>query len=207
MDALALPLQVLAGIALAACAGLRAFVPLFVVGLAARFEVAQFVLGDHFVPNEAYAWIGSTPALIIFGTAVVVELLADKIPVVDHVLDVLQTFVRPIAGLLVMAVSLEGLSPMGATILGLLIGTPIAAGVHAAKSKIRLVSTVSTAGLASPFLSMFEDLLALVGSVLAVVATLVAVLLIVFGIAVTWRAFSGYRRKVVQLEHEYTERP
>jgi hypothetical protein len=207
MESLALPLQILAGIALAACAGLRAFVPLFVAGLAARFEVAQFVLGDHFLPNSGFAWIGSTPALIVFGTAVVVELLADKIPVVDHLLDLIQTFVRPLAGLLVMAVSLESLSPMSAAIVGLLVGSPIAAGVHAAKAKIRLASTISTAGLASPFLSVFEDLLALVGSVLAVVATLVAVLLIVFGVALTWRLFKGFRRRVVAIEQEYTQRP
>jgi hypothetical protein len=207
MESLALPLQILAGIALAACAGLRAFVPLFVAGLAARFEVAQFVLGDHFLPNSGFAWIGSTPALIVFGTAVVVELLADKIPVVDHLLDLMQTFVRPLAGLLVMAVSLESLSPMTAAIVGLLVGSPVAAGVHAAKAKIRLASTISTAGLASPFLSVFEDLLALVGSVLAVVATLVAVLLIVFGVVLTWRLFKGFRRRVVAIEQEYTQRP
>ncbi len=118
----------------------------------------------------------------------------------------MQTFVRPLAGLLVMAVSLESLSPMSATIVGLLVGSPVAAGVHAAKAKIRLASTISTAGLASPFLSILEDLLALVGSVLAVVATLVAVLLIVVGVLLTWRLFQGFRRRVVAIEQEYTQR-
>ena len=72
-------LQVAMGVSLAACAGLRAFLPLLVVGAFGR-------LG--FVPlTGAFEWLSSWPALAVFGVAVVVELAADKFPVVDHLLD------------------------------------------------------------------------------------------------------------------------
>ena len=61
------------GIALAACCGLRAFLPLFVAAMAARAGTPG-LLGEHFT------WLESTPALVGLGVAVIVEMAADKIP-------------------------------------------------------------------------------------------------------------------------------
>ena len=60
------------------------------------------------------------------GTAVVAEILADKIPVVDHFLDGVGLFVKPVAGTLVLASTLSGTSPLAATVLGLILGAPAA---------------------------------------------------------------------------------
>ena len=78
------------GIALSACAGLRAFLPLFIVGLSGR-------LG--WVPlSGTFEWLADWPALVVFGIAVVAELVGDKFPAVDHFLDAVQTIVKPIVG-------------------------------------------------------------------------------------------------------------
>src|SRR5512134_2229735 len=83
---------VLAGIGLAACAGLRAFLPLFAAGMAARFL--------HWELAPSVDWLSNDAILIATGVATVLEILADKIPFVDNVLDAIQTVAAPVAGVL-----------------------------------------------------------------------------------------------------------
>ena len=173
-----LVLQIAAGIGLASCAGLRAFLPLLVVGAAARAGWVQLA--------EAFGWLDSTPALVILGTAVVAEILADKIPVVDHVLDGVGFFVKPVAGTLVMASTLSETSPLAAAVLGLVLGAPAAAGVHLVKAKTRLLSTATTMGLANPAQSVVEDTASIAGCVLCVVVPFAALGLILLIAAVIW---------------------
>jgi hypothetical protein len=173
-----LALQIAAGIGLASCAGLRAFLPLFVVGAAARAEWLRL--------GEAFGWLGSTAALVVLGTAVVAEILADKFPMVDHFLDGVGLFVKPVAGTLVMASTLSATSPLAATVLGLMLGAPAAAGVHLVKAKIRLLSTATTLGLANPAQSFVEDAASFAGCVLCVVVPVVALGLILLVIAALW---------------------
>ncbi len=199
---LALLIQVLAGVSLAACCGLRAFLPLFVIGLAVRLGLVELVLEQPIQLNPSFGWLASTPALMIFGLAVVLEMAADKVPLVDHVLDVVETVLRPLSGMLVVTASLAGLDPLPAAVIGLIVGGSVAGSVHLAKSKIRLLSTLGTGGLASPILSLLEDFLALAGSVLAVFASVIAALLIVLGIAFTARTVQRYLRRVRSLEEE-----
>ena len=82
-----------AGVVLAASAGLRAFMPLFGVGLASRFFDWSIA--------PSMEWMASDVGLVGLGVATVVELVADKVPLVDHTLDVLHTVVGPLAGALV----------------------------------------------------------------------------------------------------------
>ena len=199
---LGLVVQVLAGVSLAASCGLRAFLPPFVVGLAVRLGATEVLLGRPLELNPAFAWLSSTPALVVFGVAVVVELVADKVPVVDHALDVVQTLVRPLAGMLVVAASLRDLPPLPAAVIGLILGGSIAGGVHLVKAKIRLLSTLGTGGAASPVLSGIEDLLSLVGSVLAVLAAVLAALVIGTGLWLTWRAVAAFRRRVTRIAED-----
>ena len=195
-----LVVQVLAGISLAACAGLRAFLPLFVVGAATRLGLPQIVMGEAFQLNESFAWLGSTPALIVLGVAVIAEVLADKIPAVDNALDVVQTIVRPLAGALVMAASLDSLDPVWASVVGLVAGGSVAGGVHVTKAKVRLMSTFGTGGLASPFLSTAEDVAAGAGSLLAVVFTFAAAALIALGLIATAIAIRRFKKRAARFE-------
>ncbi len=187
--------QVLAGMSLAACCGLRAFLPPFAVGLAARLGVTGLAFGDGFALNPAFDWLASTPALVVFGVAVLFEVAADKVPVIDHMLDLVQTWVRPVAGALVVASTLAELDPLWAAVTGLVLGGGIAGGVHVAKAQIRLLSTLGTGGIASPVLSVIEDVLAIVGSWLAIVAAVVAAVLIALGLLVTWSLVRRFRRR------------
>lgn len=162
--------QLAMGFALAAAAGLRAFLPLLVAGVLAR--QGYLTLGPSF------EWMASTPALIVFGSAVVFEVLGDKIPIVDHALDAGGMFVKPVAGTLLAAALFTDLDPMVATTLGLVGGGAIAGVVHTMKGATRIVSTGATGGLANPLLSFMEDAMATFGIAIAILVPILAALLV-----------------------------
>ena len=182
--------QVLMGVGLAACAGLRAFLPLLVVGIAGRLD---------WIPlTSRFEWLGDWPALVIFGVAVVVEVLADKIPLVDNLLDVLQGFVKPIAGTILMASVVTELEPAHRVALALILGAGTAGAVQLTKAKLRLLSSATTAGTGNPVLSVGEDASSLFGSLLALVAPLALVLILVASAIVLLlliRRFGRFTRK------------
>jgi hypothetical protein len=172
-------------IVLAASAGVRAWLPLLAVGVLARLDVIQ--LGNDFL------FLASTQALVLFGVATVIEIVADKVPALDHGLDAVSTFVRPAAGALLTAgVMWQVNDPMWATILGIAVGAPVAAAPHVAKSALRLVSSATTAGLANPVVSLIEDVLAALLVVLAVVVPIAALVSL---IVVAWFGVRVWRRR------------
>lgn len=150
------------GIGLAACAGLRAWLPLLLAGGLARAGVLEL--------GSSFRFISSNRALVLFAVATVIEIVGDKIPAVDHALDSLSTVLRPAAGSLLAASVMWQISdPLTAVALGVAVGAPSALVPHAAKSLLRVGSTVLTGGLANPVLSFMEDAAALVLFILAVV--------------------------------------
>src|SRR4051812_36819347 len=121
------------GIGLAACAGLRAWLPLLLTGGLARMGVMEL--------GEKFQFLSSDRALILFGVATVIEIVADKVPVVDHALDALSTVLRPAAAsLLVASVMWRIPDPLTAVVVGVAVGAPVALAPHAAKSALRAVS-------------------------------------------------------------------
>lgn len=141
------------GVALAACAGLRAWLPMFAVGLSVRFGVLP--LGDSF------RFLGSNAALTVFVIATLIEIAGDKIPVVDHALDALSTFLKPVAGMVLAASVLWTVDdPIVALALGVMVGAPASLVPHTAKATLRGVLSPITLGLAAPVLSIIEDVLA-----------------------------------------------
>ena len=176
---MSLALQIAAGIGLASCAGLRAFLPLLAAGAAGRLGWIEL--------GRGFEWLGSTPALVVLGTAVVAEMLADKLPVVDHALDAAGFFVKPIAGALAMASTQADAGPLAALVLGLILGTPLATGVHAVKAKARLLSTVTTLGHANPAQSAIEDATCVGGCVLSVALPIASVILLILAAAALFR--------------------
>ena len=188
MQILVVASQVAMGISLAACAGLRAFLPLLVVGIGGRLD--WIPLTSHF------EWLASTPALVVFSVAVVAEFVGDKVPWFNNLLDVLQTFVKPVAGTILAASVLTELTPLQATILGLITGGSVAGGVHLMKAKTRLVSSATTAGVGNPFLSFIEDIGAFIGSLGAVLLPLLFVALLALAFVVTWFALRRWSRGV-----------
>src|SRR5437867_13429588 len=77
------------GVGIAAACGLRAFLPLLVVGLAARLGVIELKPGLE--------WLTGDLVLVSLGVATTLEILADKVPALDHALDLVATFIRPLA--------------------------------------------------------------------------------------------------------------
>jgi len=153
-------------VALAACAGLRALLPILLTGLVAR--MGWLPLGKPF------AFLSTNWALLLFGIATVLEILGDKIPAVDHALDTVHTILRPLAGSMLAAAALSSVSdPATSIALGIILGAPTALVPHAAKATARVISTATTGGLANPVISLLEDVGALVLFVFAVVVPVV----------------------------------
>jgi hypothetical protein len=167
------------GIGLAACAGLRAWLPLLLAGALAR--------GGFIELGPSFRFIASNRALVLFGAATLIEIVGDKIPAVDHALDALSTVLRPAAGtLLAASVMWQVSDPLTALALGAAVGAPSALVPHAAKSLLRAGSTALTGGLANPLLSFLEDAAALVLFILAVVVPVLvaaSLLLVAFLVA------------------------
>jgi len=164
------------GIGLAACAGIRAWLPLLMAGGMARWGIIEL--------GSSFQFIAGDRALILFGVATVIEILADKIPAVDHALDTLSTVLRPAAGSLLAASVLWQVSdPLTALALGVAVGAPTSLVPHAAKSLLRAASTTFTGGLANPFISILEDLMAIALFVLTVlIPVVVAAMLVLVGL-------------------------
>ena len=155
-------------IALAASAGLRAWLPLLLAGGLARLGVLDL--------GSSFQFLGSNKALFIFGAATLVEVVGDKIPAVDHALDVIGTPLRPAVGALLAASVLGTVAdPLTAIVLGSAVGAPSALVPHAAKSALRAASTAATGGLANPLLSLLEDAISIVTFVAAVLVPVLVV--------------------------------
>jgi hypothetical protein len=137
-------------IALAACAGLRAWLPLLMAGVLSRAGMLNL--------GTAFGFLSTNKALALFALATAIEVVGDKIPAVDHALDALSTVLRPAAGAM-LAASVFGriTDPVESAALGLAVGGPVALVPHAGKTALRAASSAFTAGLANPALSIAED--------------------------------------------------
>ncbi len=177
----------LSAFGLSASAGLNAYIPLLIVALVGRFAPGFVTLA---APWDA---LTSGWAILTLSVLTLVEILADKIPVVDHANDVLGTVVRPAAGAILFASTTGTVSYLDPT-LALVLGLVVAGAAHGAKATARPVVTASTGGLGNPIVSTAEDIAALFTSLVAVfVPILIGLAAIVFGvIVVAWRM--GRRR-------------
>lgn len=164
--------ELMTGLGLAMPAGLNAYIPLLAIALADRYTgLIQLA-----APYDAVA---SPWAIVIVSILLGIEIVADKVPIIDHINDLVQSFIRPAAGaILVMASTdaVQTINPVMAMILGLV----VAGGVHTAKSTFRPVVTATTGGVGNPVVSATEDGAAICMSVIALVAPiLIGVILIV----------------------------
>ncbi|WP_300576422.1 DUF4126 domain-containing protein [Phenylobacterium sp.] len=155
---------------LASAAGFNAYVPLLTVGLVARYT-------DLVSLAEPFDVLTQPWVLAVIGVLAVVDFVADKIPAVDTAWHGLGALVSPIAGAVLFASQQNVLSDMHPAI-GALAGLIVAGGFHGSRAAVRPVSTATTGGLGNPVLSLLEDLLSGLLSVLAVFLPVIA-----FGVA------------------------
>lgn len=179
---------VLLGLGLAASCGLNTFLPLLMLAGAAHFHLFGVNL------NGSFAWLASDTALVALAVGSVVEVIGDKVPVVDHALDVFGTAARPIAGTLAAASVFKGADPGTAALLGLIIGAPTALGFHAAKAGTRATSTATTLGFANPMLSTVEDVAAVLLTLVSFLQPLLVPFILIVVFMLMWRLYKRVRK-------------
>ncbi|MGC4744567.1 DUF4126 domain-containing protein [Micromonospora sp. DT201] len=177
--------EVLTGTGLAASAGLNAYIPLLILGLLGRYS-------DLIDLPSGWTWLGNGWVIVILAVLLAVEVVADKVPVVDHINDVVQTVVRPTAGGLAFG---AGSSSETVTVsdpgsffsshqwVPVVTGVLLALGVHLLKSAARPVINATTAGFGAPVASTAEDATSVVVSLVAIILP-VLVLVVLLGLVV-----------------------
>ena len=158
-------LSILIGLGLSAACGFRVFVPLLIVSLGAHT--------GHLALTPAFAWAGTTPALIAFAVATVVELLGYMVPWLDHLLDAAALPMAAIAGTILTAGMIADASPWLRWSLAIVAGGGIAAGTRATMALVRTGFTATTGGIANPIFSLLESLSSFAAAVLALLAPLI----------------------------------
>ena len=191
MEPTAIALAALLGIGLSASTGLNTFLPLLLLSAAARFNIAGIELGQKF------DWLSSDTAIIVLIVASIAEIIADKVPAVDHFLDSIGTFVRPLAATLATASVLTGVdvNPTVAAVVGLIIGAPTSLGFHTLKAGTRIASSAATLGCANPILSLIEDVISVGLSLVAIFVPLVVPFAIALLVWLLWKVAKRVQRR------------
>lgn len=140
--------SILLGIGLSAATGFRIFVPFLVASAAA--------ITGYLPLSPSFEWIGTYPALILFGAATIIEIAAYYIPWLDNLLDSIATPAAFIAGAILMVAIVSGLPPLAKWALAIIAGSGAAALVQSGTTMARLASTTTTGGLANPIVSTIE---------------------------------------------------
>jgi hypothetical protein len=173
-------LSICIGIGLSAACGFRVFLPLLCVSVAAHFGVAHVKLAPSF------AWLASTPAMIIFGAATVAEIAAYYVPWVDNLLDTIAVPLAAIAGIFVTASVVADIDPLWRWTLAIIAGGGIATSTQLATTKARVTSSALTGGLGNPVLATIENVLSSILSVFSVLWPVAALVLVVVVLAASW---------------------
>ena len=177
-------IEVLTGLGLAMSAGLNAYVPLLALGLLTRYTSLVEL------PSQ-WAWLGNGWVLTTLAVLLVIEVLADKVPALDHVNDLVQTLIRPLSGGVVFAGGAEAVTPGNgnptlfddSALTPFIVGLLIALGVHIAKAGLRSVVNLSTGGLGAPVVSTVEDVSAVSMTVFAILLPVLVLVFLVCAVA------------------------
>ncbi len=186
-------ISLLVGVGLAAAAGFRLFIPLFVAAIAIRYGYTIPYL-DSLLPTDLHLgnWLGTTPAVVGLSIAAVVEILAYKIPIVDNFLDLLTTPAAIAVGSLLVAIFLQGVdNPLLKFTTAILFGGGAAGMVQVSTAGLRALSTKTTGGLGNPLVSVIEAISSFVMALLAILAPLLC--LLVLGLII-WGLYKLYRK-------------
>jgi hypothetical protein len=141
-----------------------------------------------------FDWLTNPWVIGLLAVLLLIEIVADKVPVVDHANDVIQTVVRPAAGAILFAANANVITDVHPA-LALGAGILLAGGVHATKATVRPIVTATTGGLGNPVVSTVEDIVALVVSVMSILLPILTFLAIVVLAVVIWRK---WRRRKAQ---------
>ncbi|MER7007434.1 DUF4126 domain-containing protein [Dactylosporangium sp. NPDC000555] len=194
-------LESLTGLGLATSAGLNAYIPLLSIGLLARYT-------DLITLPSSWAWMENGWTLAIIAVLLAIEFVADKVPMIDHVNDFLQTFVRPTAGGLAFG-AVSGAQTVTVSDPGsfftshqwvpIVAGGAISLGVHGMKAVSRPLINATTVGFGAPIVSTIEDFASVALSVVAIVLPILVLLfLVLLFLGFGWLMRRRKRRKQEQ---------
>ncbi len=169
--------------------GINLYATVSMLGLLQKFGATKLPGGLDVLDNW---WI-----IGVAGSLYLVEFVADKIPYIDNVWDVVHTFIRVPAGVIV-AYSATSQLDSSIYIPAALIGGGLAFGSHGTKAAIRAGANLSPEPVSNWILSIVEDVIAFIGTLLAVFApVIIAIVLILFTIFFIWffpKVIRGFRR-------------
>lgn len=170
-EPLSILMSVATGIALAAAAGFRAFVPLFAAGLAIHFGWVE--------PARGFDWLGEPVVLVALGVATAAEIAAYYVPGVDHVLDLIGAPVAVVAGIVAAAGVMVGLPDWLRWLTAIGAGGAVATAGHAINAVGRAKTGAATGGVGNPVYSTAELAGSVVMAALAFILPVIAVILLV----------------------------
>jgi hypothetical protein len=175
------PTQFATAYALSATAGLRPFLLLALASVAVHL--------GYLHPAHALGFMGSDGVALVLALLAIAEIAVDKIPALDNLAHTVHFATKPLAAAILVGTMIPdsalggdgGLSTANWALMGL--GAFNALTVNGAVASVRAASTVTTGGLANPFVSIVEDVLTVGGIVVAVLLPWVAASLVVIAIA------------------------
>jgi uncharacterized membrane protein len=154
--------------ALTTTAGLRGFLTLFAASVAAHY---------HFIhPSGGFAWLASDAATVVLGVFALLEMIADKVPAVDHALHAVSFAARPLAGAILVGGTVHPDSA-GTLYTLMALGALNSLIVHSSSASARAASTMTTFATANAPISVGEDVTAIFGIVLAFLHPYIAAIL------------------------------
>jgi len=192
-------LSICLGIGLSAACGFRVFVPLLCL------SIASITGHVHLAP--AFAWVGTPPALIAFSVATVLEIGAYYFPYLDNLLDSIAVPAAGAAGIFVAALAMADVDPFWRWSLAIIAGGGMATSTQLATTKLRAVSTVTTAGVGNPILATIEAILSTVLSVVSVFWPIVAFMLALAIVSVCWLVIYYVGKKLLGLFRRKAPQP
>ena len=165
--------------------GINLYATVTVLGLLQKFAFTKLPGGLDVLDNW---WI-----IGIAGGLYLIEFVADKVPYVDSVWDVIHTFIRVPAGAAVAYAATNDMDTSVFTIATLL-GGGLALSSHGTKSALRVGANLSPEPVSNWVLSIAEDIIAIGGSILAVFAPVVIlIVLAIFSVIFIWFAPKIFR--------------
>jgi hypothetical protein len=181
-------LGVFTSFGLSTSAGLNAYLPLLIVSLVSRFT-------DWIQLNEPFDVMRSWWVIGVLTVLLTIEILADKIPVVDTINDGIQTFVRPVAGAILFAANANTIADIH-PVLAMICGLLLAGTVHVAKTAARPIVTATTGGTGNPMVSVAEDIVSALTAFLSILLpTLLAIVLLIAVLLIGWWLWARHQER------------
>jgi uncharacterized protein DUF4126 len=166
------PMSIVLGVGLAAATGFRIFLPMLIVSIAAY--------AGHLPLDDSFVWLATPSALITLAAATLVEILAYYVPAVDNLLDTLAAPVALVAGIVVSAAVMTDVPPLVKWTAAVIAGGGVAGLTQGVTTILRAKSTILTGGVGNALISTAELGGALLVTLLALAAPLVALAVVIF---------------------------